>query len=137
MKRYLLGFVTVAILVAALIYFYPGQRTGGMDSFDHALNVFLRWPNPVPTPPAATSPAPEREPGTSTTLPTPSPQNLSMLTVRVQTALMRQGYYKGDIDGIPGPQTGAAIIEYQKAQELPQTGRMDTQTLARLGISIP
>ncbi len=168
MIRYLLGLISVAILVAALIYFYPGLRIGGMD-FDHALDVFLRWPHavtdgelpapqtspaptqpvptppetspeptqPVPTPPAATSPAPGREPGTSTTLPTPSPRNLSMMTVRVQEALMRQGYYKGGVDGVSGPQTRAAIIEYQKAQGLPQTGRMDIQTLTRLGISIP
>ena len=50
---------------------------------------------------------------------------------------MLQGYYKGAIDGIPGPQTRAAITKYQKAQGLPQTGQMDTQTLARLGVSIP
>jgi|GEM_PF-3930015 len=91
----------------------------------------------VPTPPAAASPAPEREPGASTTLAKPSPQNLSKMTARVQEALMRQGYYKGGVDGVSGPQTRAAIIEYQKAQGLPQTGRMDIQTLTRLGISIP
>ncbi len=60
-----------------------------------------------------------------------------MMTVRVQAALMRFGYFNGDIDGIRGPQTRAAITSYQKAQGLPQTGRMDIDTLTRLGISIP
>jgi peptidoglycan hydrolase-like protein with peptidoglycan-binding domain len=60
-----------------------------------------------------------------------------MMTVRVQAALMRFGYFNGDIAGIRGPQTRAAITSYQKAQGLPQTGRMDIDTLMRLGISIP
>ena len=60
-----------------------------------------------------------------------------MMVVRVQAALMRLGYYTGDIDGSLGPQTRVAIKAYQKAQGLSQTGRMDIQTLSRLGISIP
>ena len=60
-----------------------------------------------------------------------------MMVVRVQAALMRLGYYEGDIDGLLGPRTRAAITEYQKGKGLRQTGRMDTETLTRLGISIP
>ncbi len=60
-----------------------------------------------------------------------------MMVVRVQAALMRLGYYDGDIDGLLGPQTRSAITAYQKAQGLRQTGRMDIGTLTKLGISIP
>ena len=60
-----------------------------------------------------------------------------MMVVRVQAALMRLGYYKGDIDGLLGPQTRAAITGYQNAQGLRPTGHMDIETLTRLGISIP
>jgi His-Xaa-Ser repeat protein HxsA len=59
------------------------------------------------------------------------------MVVRVQAALMRRGYFKGDIDGVLGPKTRDAIIAYQKAQGLKQTGRMDVDTLTKLGISIP
>ncbi len=191
MKRYLPDLITIAavtIFVAALILFFPGQKTGENAVTDAKLPAPQTSPapalpvptppavtdaelaapqtspepaqpvptppaatdaelaapqtspepaQPVPTPPAATSPAPGKEPSTSTALATPSPQNLATMAVRVQEALMLQGYYKGAIDGIPGPQTRAAITKYQKAQGLPQTGQMDTQTLARLGVSIP
>lgn len=80
------------------------------------------------TPPASTAPA---------TVPSPTPQDLSAMTLRMQAALMRQGYFNGDIDGILGPQTRAALAAYQKAQGLKETGRMDIETLTNLGISIP
>ena len=60
-----------------------------------------------------------------------------MMVVRVQAALMRLGYYNGDIDGLLGPQTRSAIKAYQTAQGLRQTGRMGIDTLTKLGISIP
>ena len=60
-----------------------------------------------------------------------------MMVVRIQAALMRLGYYDGDIDGLLGPQTRSAITSYQKTQGLRQTGRMDIDTLTKLGISIP
>ena len=59
-----------------------------------------------------------------------------MMVVRVQAALMRLGYFNGDIDGLLGPQTRSAIMAYQKAGGLLQTGRMDIDTLTKLGISI-
>ena len=59
------------------------------------------------------------------------------MVVRVQAALMRLGYYNGDVDGLLGPLTRAALKSFQKAQGLTQTGRMDLETLSRLGIPIP
>ena len=72
-----------------------------------------------------------------TTPPAPTQQDLSMMVMRVQATLMRRGYFEGDIDGLLGPQTRAAINAYQKAQGLRQTGRMDIDTLTTLGISVP
>jgi Putative peptidoglycan binding domain len=53
----------------------------------------------------------------------------------VQSALQQQGYYQGDIDGILGPQTRAAIAEYQSAQGLEPTGLVDEPTLDSLGMA--
>ena len=50
----------------------------------------------------------------------------------VQTALAAQGYYKGGIDGQAGPQTAAAIREYQRLYNMPQTGRIDSALADRL-----
>lgn len=54
--------------------------------------------------------------------------------MRAQVELMDKGFYKGDIDGILGPQTKAAIIDFQKSKNLPQTGALDDATLTALGI---
>lgn len=50
----------------------------------------------------------------------------------VQSALAAQGYYKGGIDGQAGPQTAAAIREYQRLYNMPQTGRIDSVLADRL-----
>jgi hypothetical protein len=52
----------------------------------------------------------------------------------VQSALQQQGYYQGEIDGILGPQTRAALAEYQSAQGLEPTGTVDEPTLETLGM---
>ena len=59
------------------------------------------------------------------------------MVVRVQAALMRLGYYDGDIDGLLGPATRAGLKNFQKSQGLRQTGRIDLETLTRLGIPVP
>jgi Putative peptidoglycan binding domain len=52
----------------------------------------------------------------------------------VQAALQEQGYYQGEVDGILGPQTRAALAEYQSAQGLEPTGTVDEPTLETLGM---
>jgi len=53
----------------------------------------------------------------------------------VQTALQQQGYYQGEVDGLLGPQTRAAIADYQRANGLPETASVDQPTLESLGMS--
>ena len=53
----------------------------------------------------------------------------------LQKALHEKGMEPGPIDGVLGPQTRAALRSYQKDQKLPETGRLDNETLAKLGIS--
>jgi His-Xaa-Ser repeat protein HxsA len=53
----------------------------------------------------------------------------------LQKALQDKGVDPGPIDGIMGPKTQAALRNYQKDQKLPETGRIDTQTLEKLGVS--
>ena len=47
---------------------------------------------------------------------------------RAQMALRDMGLYDGDIDGIDGPRTRAAVGEFQRRQGLPQTARLDPTT---------
>ena len=56
-------------------------------------------------------------------------------TVReVQRALQSKGHETGPIDGVFGPQTASALRAFQRAQGLNESGEMDAQTLASLGV---
>jgi len=56
------------------------------------------------------------------------------VVANVQSALQQQGYYQGEVDGVLGPQTRAALAEYQSAQGLEPTGAVDEPTLETLGM---
>jgi len=53
---------------------------------------------------------------------------------KVQEALHDKGYYKGQIDGILGPETREGIRQYQKSENLPVTGHLDAATAGKLGV---
>lgn len=97
-------------------------------------------PKPIPVPSPRDPPVletPSEAKPTDQPLPKPTDQDMSAMVVRVQAALMRKGYYNGDIDGLLGKETRAALKEFQKDQKIKETGRMDIDTLTRLGIQLP
>jgi len=53
----------------------------------------------------------------------------------VQSQLARQGYYRGVVDGVYGPQTRAALTRYQSNHGLQVTGSLTPATLQALGLS--
>jgi peptidoglycan hydrolase-like protein with peptidoglycan-binding domain len=53
---------------------------------------------------------------------------------QAQQALKDKGFDPGPVDGVDGPQTHAALREYQKKQNLTPDGRMGPQTLDALGV---
>jgi hypothetical protein len=53
----------------------------------------------------------------------------------VQSQLARQGYYRGVVDGVYGPQTRAALTRYQSNHGLQVTGNLTPATLQALGLS--
>jgi Putative peptidoglycan binding domain len=52
----------------------------------------------------------------------------------VQTQLAREGYYRGDIDGVLGPETRRAIVSFQSDHGLRVTGNLTRETLSTLGL---
>lgn len=52
-----------------------------------------------------------------------------------QRRLHDKGFYKGNFDGRMGPETQAALREFQKNSNLNVTGKLDEATLSRLGVS--
>ncbi|MBX3597037.1 MAG: peptidoglycan-binding protein [Rhizobiaceae bacterium] len=52
----------------------------------------------------------------------------------VQSALKQLGYYSGEVDGLVGPNTSAAISAYQQRTGMAVTGKVDARLLKDLGI---
>jgi len=53
---------------------------------------------------------------------------------RAQQALRDKGQDPGPIDGIMGPRTKAALKDFQRAEGVRETGRLDSETLTKLGV---
>ena len=65
-----------------------------------------------------------------------TPTTRSSLVLSAQWSLSDRGYDPGNTDGIWGPNTEAAVRDFQQAQGLPPTGTLDQNTLSALGIDI-
>jgi peptidoglycan hydrolase-like protein with peptidoglycan-binding domain len=63
-----------------------------------------------------------------------SPEPSADINRRVQEKLRERGFYAGPINGDIGPNTQAALAQFQLSIPLPASGQMDDQTLAALGI---
>jgi Putative peptidoglycan binding domain len=53
----------------------------------------------------------------------------------VQAVLQQQGYYHGEVDGLLGPLTRAALADYQRDHGLYTTSTIDQPTLQSLGMA--
>jgi peptidoglycan hydrolase-like protein with peptidoglycan-binding domain len=53
---------------------------------------------------------------------------------KMQETLQDKGHYRGKVDGVFGLRTRASIRAYQKVENLPVTGQLDTQTAGKLGV---
>src|SRR6266571_3488381 len=55
--------------------------------------------------------------------------------VAAQERLARQGYYRGETDGVLSPEMQKAVRRYQSTNGLRQTGYLDSDTLAIMGLT--
>jgi len=63
-----------------------------------------------------------------------SEQYADSTVASAQGQLARQGYYRGAIDGVFGPETRRAIMRYQGDHGLRVTGSLNTDTVQALGL---
>ncbi len=54
---------------------------------------------------------------------------------QMQETLHNKGHYRGKVDGVFGLRTRASVRAYQKAENLPITGQVDTRTADGLGVT--
>jgi peptidoglycan hydrolase-like protein with peptidoglycan-binding domain len=59
------------------------------------------------------------------------------LNKQVQEKLRAMGFYKGPVNGEFGPNTQAALAQFQLSWPLPASGMLDSETLAALGVEPP
>jgi len=52
----------------------------------------------------------------------------------MQETLRDKGHYRGKINGVVGLRTRASVRVFQKAENLPATGQLDSQTAGKLGV---
>src|SRR5436305_1051848 len=60
------------------------------------------------------------------------PRMQQNVIISAKNILARQGFYRGMIDGIAGPELEFSLRAYQSRVRLPVTGRLDLETLAAL-----
>lgn len=65
----------------------------------------------------------------------PAPAAGDPLVADIQKVTADLGLYEGEVDGLAGPMTRAAIEAYQKMVGLPVTGQIDETLIAKLGIA--
>jgi peptidoglycan hydrolase-like protein with peptidoglycan-binding domain len=66
-----------------------------------------------------------------------SSQQLNSRQVReIQQGLDKKGFNVGRVDGIWGPETEMAFKDFQKSQNMPSTGQIDSRSLVALGINV-
>lgn len=73
--------------------------------------------------------------GEATTAATQTPYPSALPAMDVSTAqqeLKNRGYYPGPVDGVLGPNTQRALLDYQRDQRLKMTGRLDSSTVRSL-----
>ena len=64
-------------------------------------------------------------------------EDTGLLVRQVQDALYQRGYDVGEVDGLMGPRTRAAISAFERDMGLAQTGGLGPELLARLGLDAP
>lgn len=61
------------------------------------------------------------------------PMSQSMVK-HLQETLQQRGLYQGQVDGIYGPETKAAVQKFQQENNLQATGKLNVRTLSELGV---
>jgi peptidoglycan hydrolase-like protein with peptidoglycan-binding domain len=121
-----------------------GTATGGGQLSDIA---YARSPQAMgqtaAAPPQAAQPPMPPEQRMSAIAPAAGPRagagmigrNLDQSSVRqVQQKLAGEGFYKAKVDGIWGPQSQDALLEFQDRRNLQVSGRLTPETVSALGI---
>jgi peptidoglycan hydrolase-like protein with peptidoglycan-binding domain len=110
----------------------PSAATPGMTSPSHPNSGMTSQPTPATPSPSAMSPSPGPSAASSPSATNPSGYISPQQVKQAQRVLQQKGLYHGQIDGLVGPQTQAALSQFQQSEGLPQTATLDQDTLNHL-----
>jgi peptidoglycan hydrolase-like protein with peptidoglycan-binding domain len=88
----------------------------------------------IPEPPPNPPPVENTRPFADTPYETAPPEVQQDIVSRAQMILLRQGYYRDEVDGHYGPAMNFALRNFQARFGLRPTGRFDVETLAALSL---
>ena len=114
--------VALAVIAGAAWFWWPR----GPTKKSVALKLQIVQPQPKPVV------VPQPQPQSPVVSPRPAQD-----VIGAQIALARRVISPGSIDGALGPQTRGAIAVFQETENLPQTGKLDADTRARLVLDSP
>jgi lipoprotein-anchoring transpeptidase ErfK/SrfK len=117
-----IGWLIFLILIAGAIYFFWRHEHRKIVRVPAAI-IAPAKPQPKPIVVARQSPADFPRP--------------VLDVLEAQVALARRGISPGSIDAALGSQTRAAISVFQQAENLPQTGKLDSDTRDKLTLDSP
>jgi peptidoglycan hydrolase-like protein with peptidoglycan-binding domain len=84
-------------------------------------------------PAATTTKAATQQPAKPTTAKPATPAKVTADQIKMaQESLTKGGMYKGKVDGVWNNELSASLKKYQEANKLKVTGKLDTETLAKL-----
>jgi photosystem II stability/assembly factor-like uncharacterized protein len=113
---------------------YLGTNLGVYRSIDRGANWAPVWSPTNPTEKKKATTRKGAKPAANTVRGRRPAAANNETILQAQQALLNNGYHLGEPDGKPGPSTIAAVKKFQTDRHLPVTGKLDTITLAALGV---
>lgn len=113
---------------------YLGTNLGVYRSIDRGATWAPVWSPTDPAEKKKATPAKKGARRAATTARGRRPAVNNETVLQAQQALMNSGYQLGAPDGRQGPATTAAVKKFQTDRHLPVTGKLDSITLAALGV---
>ncbi len=116
---------------------------GGTNGLEDRLDWLKKVKSVVSAAPSTSKPSTDTAPKPAKPappMPRPKPNNdeaeslSNPAVLEAQKKLTRLGYYKGVLNGIYDQMLRAALWSFQKDEDLPQTGRLDTRTRQELNV---
>lgn len=82
------------------------------------------------------SAAPESQTMSQEPASSPTEAPAGVVIIEIQQRLAAEGHDPGAIDGVWGPQTEAAVRDFQRANDMNATGQLDQETIAILLVPV-